>query len=63
MISKLMPEIVGADYFMIISLLTFLLFFVGVVFYTIKTKEDYIEKMKNLPFNEQSKAKGVSHVK
>lgn len=62
MISKMMPEIVGADYFMIISLLTFLLFFVGVLFYTYKTKDDYIDEMKNLPLNEKSKAKGVSHV-
>lgn len=63
MISRLMPEIVGADYFMIISLLTFLLFFVGVLFYTIRTKKDYVDEMKNLPLNEHSKVKGVSHVK
>jgi cbb3-type cytochrome oxidase subunit 3 len=63
MISKIMPEIVGADFYMIISLLTFLIFFIGVLFYTFKTNEEYIDEMKNLPLNEQSKTKEVSHAK
>jgi cytochrome c oxidase cbb3-type subunit 4 len=47
--SQMLGYVEGADVFLIISLLLFLLFFIGVTIYMIRMEKGMVEKMENMP--------------
>lgn len=44
----------GVDIYLIISLLIFFSFFIGMLIWLLRAKKSYIEEVKNIPFNEQA---------
>ena len=52
MFSELLDKVEGADIWMIASLMIFITFFIGVTIYVIRANKDHIQKMKNMPLNE-----------
>lgn len=53
MFSELLDKVEGADLWMVASLAIFLAFFVGVTVFVFYVKKDHIQKMKNLPLDEE----------
>ena len=49
MFNKLLDKLQGADVYMIISFLIFLLFFIGVSLYLLKSNKKHIERMREMP--------------
>lgn len=49
-----MESITGIEIYPIISLLIFFAFFVGLFWWVITAKKEYINKMSNIPFDNQS---------
>lgn len=43
----------GVDIYLIISLLIFFTFFVGMLIWLIKVNKTYIQEAKNIPFNDE----------
>jgi cbb3-type cytochrome oxidase subunit 3 len=43
----------GVDIYLIISLLIFFTFFVGMLIWLVKVNKKYIQEAKNIPFNDQ----------
>jgi len=44
----------GKEIYLIISLLLFVVFFIGVAIYLLKMNKNYVAKMQNMPFNDQT---------
>lgn len=53
-ISESLQGTFGVDIFPAISLVIFILLFVGLIIYVIKADKNFIDKMKNFPFEEES---------
>jgi cytochrome c oxidase cbb3-type subunit 3 len=53
MFSNILSTIEGVTAYPMISLAIFVPFFLGVVFYVVRMKSDYIEKMSHLPLDNQ----------
>lgn len=51
MFNKLLDKLQGADVFMVLSFLIFLIFFIVVGLYLLKCSKEHIKKMSELPFN------------
>lgn len=60
MLSQMLDRIEGADVFVILSLLIFLLMFVGASLYVWKADKNHITKMSELPFNEPNNQSELS---
>ncbi len=54
MFNELLDKVEGADIWMIASLSIFLAFFIGVTIYVVYVKKDHIQKMKNLPLDQEA---------
>lgn len=53
MYKEILQSIEGVEIYPIISLIVFVVFFVGITIWLIRMKKDYINKMKNLPLNNE----------
>jgi cytochrome c oxidase cbb3-type subunit 4 len=53
MYKEVLRSIENIEIYPIISLLIFVLFFVGIFFWTIKMPKDHIDHMKSLPFEDE----------
>lgn len=51
MFNKLLDKLQGADVFMVLSFLIFVLFFIVVSVYLIKSNKEHIKRMSELPLN------------
>jgi hypothetical protein len=51
MFNRLLDKLQGADVFMVASFLIFVVFFIVVAVYLIKSNKDHIKRMSELPFN------------
>jgi|688.fasta_scaffold1568111_2 hypothetical protein len=60
MLSQMLDRIEGADVFVILSLLIFILLFVGASAYVWKADKGHITKMSELPFNESNNHSDIS---
>ena len=49
-----MDSITGIEIYPVISLIIFFLFFVGLFWWVMTAKKDYINKMSNIPFDNQN---------
>jgi len=47
----------GVDIYLIISLLIFFTFFVGMLIWLLKANKSYIQEAKNIPFNDEPQKK------
>lgn len=54
MLSQMLDRIEGADIFVVLSLLIFILLFIGASAYVWKADKNHISKMSELPFNESN---------
>ena len=52
MINKLLGHVNGADFWLVTSLLIFVVFFVGMAIHLITMRKTRVEELKNIPFNE-----------
>ena len=50
-----LETIAGVEIFPMISLILFVLFFVGLIFFVIKADKSYINHMQQIPFDEEQK--------
>jgi cbb3-type cytochrome oxidase subunit 3 len=46
-----LANVQGVDGYLIFSMIIFILFFVGLLFWVFKADKKYIDKMKNIPLN------------
>jgi cytochrome c oxidase cbb3-type subunit IV len=53
MINKMLGKLDGADVWMVLSLLIFVLFFIGVCIYLLRLSNEHAEKMKRIPFSDE----------
>ncbi len=51
MYKEILQSIEGVEIYPIISLIVFIVFFVGITIWLLRMKKDYINEMKNLPLN------------
>lgn len=67
MIRNYLESIDGIAVYPMISLIVFVLFFIAIIFWLIKVDKNYINKMKQLPFEEkemnENKISGEMHEK
>jgi len=56
MINKMLGRLEGADVWMGLSLMIFVLFFIGVCIYLCRMSSSYIETMKHVPLQDDSDA-------
>jgi len=54
MINKMLGKLEGADVWMVLSLLIFVLFFIAVCIYLVRMNKTHIETMSNLPLQDDS---------
>jgi cbb3-type cytochrome oxidase subunit 3 len=47
---KQITDLAGGEYYLIASLLIFLVFFALVIYYVVSMNKNYIAQMKNMPF-------------
>jgi preprotein translocase subunit SecG len=52
MFNKLLGKVDGADSFLVLSLIIFGVFFIGVLVYLILMKKEHTDYLKKIPFNE-----------
>lgn len=53
MFNQMLGKVSGVDIWLIISLIIFGLFFIGAAFYAIGMKNNYTERMSNLPLGNE----------
>jgi cbb3-type cytochrome oxidase subunit 3 len=46
-----LANVQGVDGYLIFSMIVFILFFVGLLFWVFKADKNYIDKMKNIPLD------------
>lgn len=46
-----LANVQGVDGYLIFSMIVFMSFFIGLLFWVLKADKKYIDKMKNLPLN------------
>lgn len=51
---KQIKDLNGNELYLIISLLIFVVFFIGVAIYLFKMNKNYAAQMSNMPFNDQT---------
>jgi len=51
---KQIKDLNGNELYLIISLLIFVVFFIGVAIYLFKMNKNYVAQMSNMPFNDQT---------
>ncbi len=56
MFKQFLKVVEGADFFMIISFMIFLAFFIAVSVWLLRVDKDYIERSKRVPLNEAKPA-------
>jgi cytochrome c oxidase cbb3-type subunit IV len=49
---QFLANVQGVDGYLIFSMVVFMLFFVGLLWWVFKTDKGYIHKMKNIPFDQ-----------
>ncbi|MNK11482.1 hypothetical protein D3C87_295240 [compost metagenome] len=59
---KQIKDLAGGEFYLIASLLIFMVFFIMVGIYLIKMNKTHIAEMSNLPFNEPQTADGYEEV-
>lgn len=63
MFNELLKKVEGADFYMIFSLILFLVFFIVLVIHVYTTSKEHVIKMKNIPFDQTTDVeKGGKHV-
>lgn len=50
---QFLANVQGVDGYLIFSMITFITFFVGLLWWVVKADKKYIQKMKNIPFDNQ----------
>lgn len=50
---QFLANVQGVDGYLIFSMIVFMLFFLGLVWWVIKVDKSYLTKMKNIPFDEK----------
>lgn len=50
---QFLNDVQGVDIYLIISLLIFFTFFVGMLIWLVRVNKKYIQEAKNIPFNDQ----------
>lgn len=53
MFKEVLQSIEGVEFYTIVSMLIFILFFIGVTFWLFKVDKKYIKMMSELPLNEE----------
>lgn len=54
MFKEVLQSIEGVEFFTIVSMLLFILFFVGMTIWLFKVDKNYIKTMSDLPLNEEN---------
>ena len=54
MINKMLGHVNGADFWLVTSLIIFLVFFIGMAIHLITMRNNRVEQLKNIPFNENN---------
>ncbi len=54
MFKEVLQSIEGIEFFTIVSMLIFILFFIGMIIWLFKVDKKYIKHMSELPLNEES---------
>ena len=54
MFKEVLQSIEGVDFFTIVSMLLFILFFIGMTIWLFKVDKNYITTMSELPLNEEN---------
>lgn len=50
---QFLANVQGVDGYLIFSMIVFMLFFLGLIWWVLKADKNYLSKMKNLPFDEK----------
>ena len=55
MFNEVLQSIEGVEFYTIVSMIIFILFFIGMTIWLFKVDKKYIKKMSDLPLNEENK--------